>query len=42
MTKASFEAFGAPVYSSVVQKDMITRRLEDFADRAAIENGEVP
>jgi hypothetical protein len=42
MTKASFEAFGAPVYSSVVPKDMTTRRLEDFADRAAIENGEVP
>jgi zinc resistance-associated protein len=42
MTKASFEACDGLVYSSVVQKGMITRRPEDFADHAAIENWRSP
>jgi hypothetical protein len=42
MTKASFEACGALVYSEPVHLDMILRKQNGFADRATIEIGERP
>jgi zinc resistance-associated protein len=42
MTKASFEACGAFVYSEPVDLDMISRKSNGFADRATIENWRSP
>jgi hypothetical protein len=38
MTKASFEACGAVVYSGPVDLDTVLRKPKRFADRATLEN----